>query len=336
MTPPLLHRYWPAPDGAQPHLRLGQAPTPVRPLTGLGSHSPLWLKDESGYGDGYWGGNKVRKLEWLLPDVRRRAIRTVLTVGGLGTNWGLATALYGREHGLRVVLALIDHPVDEHTRAQLDRLHASGAHLHFLHTTTRLRLAAPWLLARHLDRGTLPAYLPPGGSSPLGTLGAVETALELADQVAGGQLPEPAWLVTAIGSGGTAAGLTLGLRLAGLRTRVLGIVVNDTLRLDTTTLLRLARRSEALLRRRGATLPPLALGPSDLTTERGWLGPGYAHPTAEADTALAHAATAAGLTLERTYTAKALAALLALDTAGRFAGEPVLFLNTHGPRAAPY
>ncbi|WP_405362808.1 hypothetical protein OG535_34550 [Kitasatospora sp. NBC_00085] len=50
----------------------------------------MWLKDESGYGSGGWGGNKVRKLEWLLPEARRRGARTVLSVGGLGTNWGLA------------------------------------------------------------------------------------------------------------------------------------------------------------------------------------------------------------------------------------------------------
>ncbi|WP_354644367.1 1-aminocyclopropane-1-carboxylate deaminase/D-cysteine desulfhydrase [Kitasatospora camelliae] len=333
MRRPLLHERCPGLAGSLPYFALGRGPSPVRELAGLGGRAPLWVKDESGYGDGGWGGNKVRKLEWLLPEARRRGARTLLTVGGLGTNWGLAAARYGREQGLRVALALIDHPVDAHTRAQLDRLRASGATLHFLHTKPRLVAALPWLLARHSSpHGRfLPYVLPAGGSSPLGTLGAVETALELAGQVAAGQLPEPAWLVTAVGSGGTSAGLALGLRIAGLRTRVLGIVVNDTLRLDTPALLRLARRSETLLRRRGADLPPLALGPRDLPTERSWLGPGYAHPTPEADTALARAAEA-GLPLERTYTAKALAALLALDAAGRFGDGPVLFLNTHGPR----
>lgn len=257
MTRPLLHQRWPELAESLPHLPLGDVPTPVRPLAGLGCQSPLWLKDESGYGHGGWGGNKVRKLEWLLPEAHRRGARTLLTVGGLGTNWGLAAALYAPEQGLTVALALIDHPVDGHTRAQLRRLRASGATLHFLHTKTRLILAAPWLFARHSSmRGpTLPYFLPAGGSSPLGTLGYVETALELAAQVSNGLLPEPGWVVTAVGSGGTAAGLALGLRLAGLRTRVLGIVVNDTLRLDSTVLNALARKSEALLRNRGAALP---------------------------------------------------------------------------------
>ncbi|MGW8354613.1 1-aminocyclopropane-1-carboxylate deaminase/D-cysteine desulfhydrase [Streptomyces wedmorensis] len=332
MPPPLLHRRCPELAGSLPFLRLGRAPTPVRRLPGLGTRSEVWVKDESGYGDGGWGGNKVRKLEWLLPEARRRGARTILTVGGLGTNWGLAAARYAREAGLDVALGLIDHPVDEHVRAQLERLRDSGATLHFLHTRTRLILAAPWLFARHAQGRTLPYYLPAGGSSPLGALGAVETALELGAQVEAGELPEPTWLVTAVGSGGTAAGLAVGLRLAGLRTRVLGIVVNDTLRLDAATLLGLARRSTALLRARGAEPGRGEPAPDAIRTETAWLGDGYAHPTAAADRVLARASAQTGLTLERTYTAKALAALLDLDAAGRLDGGPVVFLQTHGPR----
>ncbi|MFF6772300.1 pyridoxal-phosphate dependent enzyme [Streptomyces sp. NPDC012637] len=332
MSPPLLHRRCPELADSLPFLRLGGAPTPVRRLPGLAERAELWVKDESGYGDGGWGGNKVRKLEWLLPEARRRGARTILTVGGLGTNWGLAAARYAREAGLAVAVGLIDHPVDEHVRAQLDRLRASGATLHFLHSKTRLVLAAPWLFVRHAHGRTLPYYLPAGGSSPLGTLGAVEIALELGAQVAAGELPEPTWLVTAVGSGGTAAGLALGLGLAGLRTRVLGIVVNDTLRLDSAAVLGLARRSTALLRSRGADPDLTGPAPDAIRTETAWLGDGYARPTTAGDRALARARARSGLILERTYTAKALAALLDLDAAGRLDDGPVVFLQTHGPR----
>ncbi|MEU6928087.1 pyridoxal-phosphate dependent enzyme [Streptomyces sp. NPDC046385] len=330
--PPLIHRHWPALADALPYLPLGAGPTPVRPLTGLGLRTPVWVKDESGYGDGGWGGNKVRKLEWLLPDARRRGARTLLSVGGLGTNWGLAAALYGREQGLDVALALIDHPVDDHVRAQLARLRASGATLHFPHTKTRLVLSLPWLLARHSHGLRLPYVLPAGGSSALGTLGYVECALELAEQVAAGELPEPGWIVTAVGSGGTTAGLALGLRLAGLRTRVLGIVVNDTLRLDAPRLASLAARTHRLLRARGAELPPVRLDAGDIVTEYGWLGAGYAHPSEPGTRAARRAEAESALPLEPVYTGKALAALLDLDAAGRFGAGPVLFLNTFGPR----
>jgi D-cysteine desulfhydrase len=174
--------------------------------------------------------------------------------------------------------------------------------------------------------------LPAGGSSPLGALGYVETARELADQVRAGALPEPSHVVTAVGSGGTAAGLVLGLRLAGLATRVVGVVVNDSLRLDTRSLTRLARRSERLLRGRGASLPRVELDGRDLMVVRDWLGPGYGHATETGRQAQSLAAEREGLELDLVYTAKAMAALLAINREGRFGEGPVLYLHTYGPR----
>jgi D-cysteine desulfhydrase len=312
----LLERF---PQVDLPWVALGTRPTPVREVDGF------WVKDEGVFGDGGWGGNKVRKLEWIIPDVRRRRRRTLFTVGGIGTHWGLAAALYGQEHGLRVVLGLVDQPVDDHVRDQTRRLDASGAIVHRYPSVGRLKLAAPSLLLRYADGLHLPAYLPAGGSSPVGALGYVETALEIAEQVRAGMLPEPAVLVTAVGSGGTAAGLALGLRMAGLRTRVRGIVVNDSFRLDAVTVARLAQRTAALLQERGAAVDD-AIGPEDLDADPSWLGETYGASTPEGEEALAWASEQ-GLHLEPVYTAKALAALRASSREG-----PVLFLQTHGPR----
>lgn len=326
---PLLHERLPELRATLPHVALGSGPTPVRALPELSQgRAELWMKDDGAYGDGGWGGNKVRKLEWLLPDVARRGRRTILTVGGLGTNWGLATALYAREQGLGTAIALVDQPLDDHVRAQLRRLEASGAALHFTRTKARTIAAVPWLVARHRR----PAILPPGGSTPLGALGYAEAALELAEQVRAGALPEPGHVVTAVGSGGTAAGLLLGLQLAGLSTRVVAVIVNDTLRLDARTLTRLARRAARELERRGARLPALDFGPGRLLVVRDWLGPAYGHATAAGEKALARARDRAGLPLEPVYTAKAMAALLGLDAAGALGDGPVLFLQTNGPR----
>ncbi|MEV6215334.1 pyridoxal-phosphate dependent enzyme [Nocardia sp. NPDC051833] len=328
----LLHQRFGELRDTLPHLRLGTGPTPLRPLPELAvGRAQLWLADDGEFGEGGWGGNKIRKLEWLLPDARRRGRRTILTVGGLGTNWGLATALYAREHGLRTALALVDQPIDDHVRAQLARLERSGATLHFTHTKARTIAAVPYLLARHSSGGKPPYLLPAGGSSTVGVLGYVEAALELADQVAAGVVPEPTHIVTAIGSGGTAAGLLLGLELAGLSTRVVGVVVNDQLRLDAKTLLRSARRTAALLRARGARLPELTLSADRLILVEDQLGAGYGHPTAQGARAEALAAEA-GLHLEPVYTAKAMAATLALDADGALGDGVVVFLNTNGPR----
>ena len=313
------------------HTGLGTGPTPVHRLEGLGVPEldglDLWVKDESAFGDGAWGGNKVRKLEWIIPEARRRGARTLFTVGGIGTHWGLACALYGREHGLRTVLGLVDQPVDDHVRAQLARLEASGAELHRYPDPRRLRLAAPWLIATHVRGRRLPWYLPAGGSNAYGALGYVETALELAAQVERGELPEPAKIVVPIGSGGTAAGLVLGLRIAGLHTRLLGVVVNDAFRLDAPVIARLANRTADLLAGHGVPGLP-SIGPEDLVTRLDWLGATYGDPT-PASVRMVAAGARAGLELEPVYTGKALAAVA--DLADRVDG-PVLWLNTHGPR----
>jgi D-cysteine desulfhydrase len=321
---PRLHERFPALAETLPHLVLSERPTPVRELAGLG----IWVKEDGAFGSGGWGGNKVRKLEWLIPDARRRGRRSVLTFGGLGTNWGLATALYAREHGLETALALVDQPVDEHVRTQLTRLEASGARIHCTHTKRRTVAMLPWLLARNARGGRPPYLLPAGGSSAVGALGYVEAALEIAAQVEAGSLPEPAHVVVPVGTGGTAAGLALGFQIAGLRSRVVG--VNDQLRLDGRVIARLARRTVALLERRGARLGPLRLEPGMLDLTPDQIGVGYGHPTEAAGRAAALAADD-GLALDPVYTAKAMAGLLALRAEGRL-GDPVLFVHTDGPR----
>ena len=323
---PHLHQRFPALAETLPHVELSERPTPVRELAGLG----VWVKEDGAFGSGGWGGNKVRKLEWLIPDARRRGRGSILTFGGLGTNWGLATALYAREHGLETALALVDQPVDDHVRAQLARLEASGARIYRTHSKARTVAMLPWLLARNARGGRPPYLLPAGGSSPVGALGYVEAALEIAAQVEDGSLPEPAHAVVPVGTGGTAAGLALGFQIAGLRTRVVGVVVNDQLRLDPAVMARLARRSAKLLERRGARFGQLHLAPGMLDLTRDQIGAGYGHRTEAAERATVLAAQER-LSLDPVYTAKATAGLLALREEGRLDG-PVLLVHTDGPR----
>ncbi|HKT82801.1 MAG TPA: pyridoxal-phosphate dependent enzyme, partial [Solirubrobacterales bacterium] len=146
-----------------------------------------------------------------------------------------------------------------------------------------------------------------------------------------GTLPEPAYVVVPVGTGGTAAGLALGFQLAGLRSRVVGVVVNDQLRLDGRVMARLARRTAKLLEERGARLGQLRLEPDMLDLTREEIGAGYGHPTEAAGRAAALAA-AEGLRLDPVYTAKAMAGLLALRESGRLEGGRVMFVHTDGPR----
>jgi D-cysteine desulfhydrase len=133
-----------------------------------------------------------------------------------------------------------------------------------------------------------------------------------------------------VGSGGTAAGLALGLRLAGLDAHVFGVVVNDTLPLGAGVISRLANDTADLLRERGAQLDSMPVQPEDVTMREDWLGAEYGDAT-PASTGAVTAAAAHGLSLEPVYTGKSLAAIR--DLAGRgVLAEPILWLNTHGPR----
>lgn len=320
----LLHAAYPL--LSMRHLELGRGPTPVRRLDtepGFTDLPQTWVKDESTYGERGWGGNKVRKLEWILPEAARRGTRTLFTVGGIGTHWGLAAALYGAEQGLRVVLGLVDQPVDDHVREQVARLVASGAIIHRFTDQRRLRLAAPLLIGRYRAW-----YLPAGGSNPIGTIGYVEAALELADQVVRGEVPEPGTVVVPLGSGGTTAGLVLGLRMAGLGSRVLGVVVNDTFPLDGPVIAGLANKTLALLKTRGAPISMAGIKPEELDLRTDWLGRTYGDPTPESLAEVA-AASQIGMQIEPVYTGKSLAAIRAV---GHTLPGPILWLNTHGPR----
>ncbi len=335
MEAPLLYRRFPALERTLPRVRLGTVATPVRRLLALedslGPDAPaLWLKDDGGYAALY-GGNKPRKLEFVLADVLARGRRTILTIGGTGTHHGLATALHARAHGLRTVLLLADQPDTPHARQQLARLRESGALLRFTGGWLRTALAVPWNLLRHAAY-----FLWIGGSSPLGTVGFVEAGLELGEQVARGELPEPAYVVCALSSGGTAAGLLVGLRLAGLRSRLVAIAVAEMRPIGARMVARLARRTAKLLKRRGADLPPAALRyvAEDLEVERGFIGARYGALLPAAEDAIAACAAREALGLESVYTGKAMAALLARAAAGGFGAGPVLYWHTYDARVA--
>ncbi len=303
-----------------PLVELGRFPTPVERLA-LDAPAELWIKRDDQAGELY-GGNKVRKLELLLGDALARGKKRVVTFGALGSHHALATTIYARKLGLEALLVLYPQPIDPHVIDDLLLDHAFGAELRRCGHPT---LAAAVALAEVATGGRSTLVIPPGGSSALGTIGHVEGALELAEQVRAGLLPEPDLLVVAFGTGGTAAGLAFGLALAGLRTRVLAVRVVETI--TTRSLLReLSNGARRVLARHGArvgALPRRALDRIELDSEQ--LGKGYGHSTpASADAK--EVFKRLGITLETTYTGKAAAAFLGL--ARRGAAKRILFWHT--------
>ena len=325
-----LTRRFPA-LAALPRHALTHLPTPVAPLDRLAAArglGPLWIKRDD-VSCALYGGNKPRKLEWLLGAARARGRRAVITFGGIGTHHGLATALCARDAGMGCVLVLLPQPLTAHVRRTLLLHHASGAELHLAHSVAGVAVTALRRCAVGLAGGAPLAIIPTGGTSALGAVGYVNAGLELADQVRAGALPEPAAVFVPLGSGGTVAGLLLGLRLAGLRAPVVGVLVTDILPPSPRRLLALARATLRHLRALDPTLPDVPLSPADLRIERTQLGPGYGAVTDAGVAAQRLFAECEGVALETTYTAKAAAALLELAARPAWHGLPLLFWNTY-------
>jgi D-cysteine desulfhydrase len=312
---------------AVPRAVLTELPTPVEPLALAGVRDgALWVKRDDRTSPVY-GGNKARKLEFVLGSARARGTRRLVTTGGIGTHHGLATTVFGRQLGMATTLVLVPQPVTDHVREQLRAMQAFGAEIRGAHGVLGAALHVIAVLARSWLRGERPLLVPTGGSSAIGDIGFVAAAFELADQIAAGRLPEPAEIYVPVGSGGTLAGLVLGARLAGLRARIVGVLVTDILPPGPRRLAAQANATLALLRRFDAALPALRIEPSAFEVTRAQLGAGYGAATPAGDDAITRASRA-GLALESTYTAKCLAEIVARLSDGR-ARSPVLFWNTY-------
>jgi D-cysteine desulfhydrase len=324
---PALLRAFPGLRARLPRYAAIPAATPAEPLRLPGvPERALWIKrDERSCA--HYGGNKPRKLEWILGHALARGSRRLVTTGGLGTNHGLATAILGRDAGLATTLVLVRQPITPAVRRALALQAAWGARLVYGANVPGAALQVLRALGSSALRGERPYLVSAGGSSARGSVGFVSAALELALQVREGVLPTPSRVFVPVGTGGTLAGLVAGLRLAGLATRVVGVLVTDILPPNAARLAAQARSTLRFLNHLDAKLPRLPIGSKDFDLVRDELGPGYGASTPAAERAVRIAA-GAGLALETTYTGKCLAALLArLREASP--DEPVLFWNTY-------
>lgn len=310
-----------------PHVRLGVFPTPVEQLRHMG-HDSLWIKREDLSSPTY-GGNKVRKLEFTLAEALRRGHRTVVTIGGLGTNHGLATAIYGEQLGMATRLLLYDQPVTRHVQQVLLLLHEHGAELHRYKT---LLGAGAALYTRERLLNPRAYLLASGGSSPLGTVGVVNAMFELRAQVDAGLMPEPDYIFCPLGSSGTMAGLSLGGILAGIKSRVIGVRVTmdhagPVPIANKGTVQSLMRRTLSLLRKHSREVPAVALPEQQVLDS--YFGGGYGCATSEGRDATARAMELEGLRLDQTYTAKTFAAVRDFIAAPGNADATVLYWHTY-------
>ena len=269
-----------------------------------------------------YGGNKVRKLEFLLGKALKKGNAGVLTIGAYGTHHGYATARYAAHLGMDCTILLVPPVPPEGKTAAMEKLERAGSlPVDLFHPSRRTFSAAGAALCSIAGMGTL-CWIPPGGTDPHGALGFLEASYELAGQVAAGQLPAPAVVVAAAGSCGTVAGLLAGSHATGLKYSVYAVAVTPVLASNRRRIVTLARKTLSLA---GMKATKSELG-SLLRFTRDYLGGGYGKPTPDCFEAI-ETFRETGITLEPTYTGKAAAALERLIT-----GEegPVLFWQTFG------
>jgi D-cysteine desulfhydrase len=304
---------------------LGSFPTPVHQIKTL-DHTNLWIKRDD-MSSVFYGGNKVRKLEFIIGDVFRKKKKRVITIGGIGTNHGLATAVFCDQLGISCSLSLFYQPVTRYVKQNMLLFHKYHADMQY--KKSMLGAGLDFYLTKKLEHPC--AYLiPAGGSSVLGTLGFVNAAFELKNQIDEGLLPEPEYIFCALGSCGTMAGLSLGCILAGLKTTVIGVRVAASnlgpipiaSPFAVTTLM---KKTYSLLKKQGHNIPKLNL-PSPRILDN-YFGKGYGYPTREGLISLKILKAREDISLDPTYTSKTFAAVM--DFIKDHPGTPTLFWNTY-------
>ena len=295
---------------------LGVFPTPVHKLENISRllGAEIYIKRDDLTGIGL-GGNKVRKLEYLLADAKAQGAQVIFTTGGAQSNHAMLTAAACRKLGMTPILILKKRGVTGRVGNQLLE-HLMGVDVRLMDTDSYDDIYAEMdRVGKELGK---PYYkIPCGGSNALGTLGYVECVREIRDQ--GVKFDH---IICAEGSGGTMAGLALGAKLYMPDTRVTGMMVDDD-PFDQITV-NLMREAAALLQ------ADVQIAREDFDL-RDMCGPGYAIASQEGNAAVAMMAENEGIFLDPVYTGKAFAGLIAMAKEGAFApGERVLFLHSGG------
>jgi L-cysteate sulfo-lyase len=316
--------------GRFPRVRLGHFPTPLEPmenLTRVLDGPRLWIKRDDCTGLST-GGNKTRKLEFLMAEAVARQADVVITQGATQSNHARQTAAAAVRLGMRCHILLEDRTgytdpsYTDNGNVLLDRLH--GATVEHRPGGANMQAEMEAVAARLAEAGQRPYVIPGGGSTPLGALGYANAALELVGQAAERGLRID-HLVHATGSAGTQAGLVVGLQALNSAIQLLGIGVRAPREKQETMVYELGCRTWDFLGLRGA-LPREAVA-----ANCDYVGGGYGVPTPGMVEAVTLLAQTEGLLLDPVYSGKGMAGLIDLIRQGRFKkSDNVVFLHTGG------
>jgi len=314
-----------------PRVELGFLPTPLEHLANLSAELGIDLSlkrdDFTGFGG---GGNKVRKLEFLMADALNQNSKVLITTGGHQSNHARMVAAAARKFGMEAVLVLRgDTPAQYQGNLLLDRL--LGATLEFLDPTDYFhqidgRMEAHAQAAR--DAGKVPYVIPLGGANPLGALGYVRAVEEIDAQLKARGQAAPDVVVAPAGSGGTLAGLHVGAARHWPGTRIIGISVS---RDRAWFQQRIAGMADACAELLGW---PERFSPQDIAIDDAHVGSAYGVPSPGGNAAIHRLGRSEGVLLDPVYTGKAMDGLFALVASGEIApGARVIFVHCGGSPA---
>ena len=306
---------------------LGTFPTPVHPLEHLGIDN-LWIKRDD-LSSTVYGGNKVRKLEFILGDTQQKKKKQLITMGGIGTNHGLATAIFCKQLNIDCALLLFWQPVTKNVQQNLRLFQKYNAKLFYKRSIWKT------IFAFYLfERLKYPAayFLDAGGSNTPGTIGVVNAVFELKEQIDNGEIPEPGAIICPAGTCGTLAGLALGVQLAGLKSEIIGIRVTFShlgpFHVCTPRKIRrMMKQAYAYLKRRSKNIPDISIRVPAILD--GFYGNGYGSPTEAGRDACQFVKEKEGIELDPTYTAKTFAAVMDFCNNENKECRPVLYWHTY-------
>lgn len=314
-------------------LHFAHLPTPLEPLTRLSKAlkgPEIWIKRDDCTGLSS-GGNKTRKLEFLMAEAQTQGAEVIITAGALQSNHARQTAAAAARCGLKCLLILENglqskNPLYlQNDNVLLDRLF--NAKIQEVTAGTDMDAALSEAVADFAKNGVKAYSIPIGGSNPIGALGYVDCAQELSSQAQSMDLTFDA-LVMGTGSAGTQAGLVAGFKQTGLNLPVHGMCVS-ALRHD---------QEEKVRKLTVETLELIGvdahLNDDDIKANSDYVGEGYAIPAASTLEAIRMTAETEGLLLDPVYTGKAMAGLIDYARKGLFRkSDNVVFLHTGGSAA---
>ncbi len=306
MSLPIFKEY-PKLKETVPWIPLGDFPTRVTSLSRITeslSCKSFWVKRDS-ESSSLYGGNKVRKLEFEFGKVMERKSEMILAYGSLGSNFTIATCLFAKTLGIPTHLILYDTVNTPFVMANFKRNREMAQNI----TRIRSPLSLPYAVSRELwrHRRKKVYLMPPGGSSPLSTLGYVNAMFELKGQIDAGEMPMPDSIFLPVGTGGTLAGLLIAKVLLDLPIEIIGMAVVDRIITNPIVLKLFIYRSVRFLNQVAGTHLKATHVFKELHLDYRSLGKGYAHSTDEAMWARDLLKRDENIILDGTYTAKAMA-----------------------------